>query len=106
MRQEYEGGLVGVLQSIERYLNGRTVYEADTPNHNIINRKTFTALMVAIGIPLGVVAYVRHKPTHSIQRRTRSRRRSSSTHATSATIPTDTVDSEQWSEMPRAYWAI
>ena len=46
--------------------------------------------LVFVWLILGVSAYVRYAPTPSIQKGTRSRRRSSSTHATSATIPTDT----------------
>ena len=44
-----------MLQSIERYFKGRAVYEVDIPNHNIIDRKTFDALIVAIGLILRVV---------------------------------------------------
>ena len=55
-----------MFQSIERYLAGRTVYEVDIPKHSIINRNTFNALMVAIGLILGVV-YINYKPTSSVQ---------------------------------------
>ena len=69
MLHEDKGGLVGMLQSVERYFKGSTVHEVDIPNHNIIDRDTFAALAIAIGLILGVVAYVRYTPTRSIQRR-------------------------------------